>query len=359
MKNLFFFVFIQILSFPFVLSSQIEITPSLGYNYSTIRELSPNLPNYSFKGNYLVGLQYKIPINNVLKYSTTLQFSNKGFNYFKQKQGETFHYIDLLHQVHFSPILNLSISGGFNTGFQLNKVKTLPDKAFDLGIIFGISYNIDKLTLFTQYNQSLRNLSNEHQSFGNSKNVLRNTNIQFGIGYRFEYFGNYVKKEDQKINKSESNHEIGLKFSGLNSPFNIIYKKEVSPNKYGRIGFFISQINYSFNDNDDNSLNTTIGLSLGYEKRKSLTDKFQFIHGFEPQIGISLSSYSNSSSINPAIGYILGLQYIASPNLSFGFESVPRLSARFENNSFSYSLGSISLDFNPNVQLFGVYRFSK
>ncbi len=166
----------------------------------------------------------------------------------------------------------------------------------------------------------------------------------------------------------EVNREIGLQMSNLND-FSFIYKKQRSANKYLRIR--AGNFNFTANISNDNSFGgIAAGFGIGFEKRKSIDDKLEFIHGFEPTLSVQRTNQSSPSSIldqrtidniSPSLGYILGFQLAASKFLSISLETRPSLTVSMtSDNGFKSTDYRGSLGFSSNAVTLGFhYRFMK
>ncbi len=178
-------------------------------------------------------------------------------------------------------------------------------------------------------------------------------------------------------------HEIGLRMGGLNS-FGFIYKKQTDENRYRRyrIGSFSAQYdrsNTSLNTPEEDELadrevDLSFGFGMGFEKRRRITDKLVFIHGWAPQISTrfleinrevndenrpELSRFDASFSI----GYILGFQMPLSDHFQVSIETIPSLGFTYirskRKNESTINYYNTDLGFNANfVSLSVMYRFS-
>ena len=171
----------------------------------------------------------------------------------------------------------------------------------------------------------------------------------------FLFFGHQSHAQNQ-------NREIGLHMSGLND-FNFIYKRQKEENKFARYRFLFTNLGYrGFEGDNSGNFNFGFGIAAGVEKRRSISEKLQFIHGWEPRLTLNLTANSDNYFLNirPAIGYVLGLQLDLSEKFYVGVETIPSLSAGFGINNDGLSDNyDISAGFNSNVvSVTAAYRFA-
>lgn len=120
------------------------------------------------------------------------------------------------------------------------------------------------------------------------------------------------------------NKEVGLRITSFNS-FGLLYKKKIKENKWRRFRAAAADIIY----NSDNEIFTfALSASIGTEKRKNIANQLEFLHGWETELGISLSS-EEDYGISATIGYVLGLQHHVSDRFVISLETIPRLSFYF------------------------------
>lgn len=153
--------------------------------------------------------------------------------------------------------------------------------------------------------------------------------------------------------------EIGVKISSLSS-FGLLYKIQRTENKFLRLSadFNIGSVFATTNE----SFYTSAGFNVGFERRAAITDKFQFLHGFMPGVGLRYStakvdnvqSHKLGGSVN--LGYIIGFQYNFAESFFVGIETVPTLGIS-TNNVLDPSTINIGARFRPNVGITFVYQF--
>jgi hypothetical protein len=162
-----------------------------------------------------------------------------------------------------------------------------------------------------------------------------------------------------QLHAQETNREIGVRMTNLND-FGVIYKKQRKEDAYLRLRIAFLNSSFQF---ESNNIDTGLGFSMGWEKRKAINENFEFIHGFEPSIR---ANYMNESEINTyrgsvALGYVLGLQYHISPQFYVGLETIPSLrsSFTFDDQGTNYP-ANIELGFNANAAALKlVYKFNR
>jgi len=155
-------------------------------------------------------------------------------------------------------------------------------------------------------------------------------------------------------------YEIGLKTSTLRD-FDVLLKKQTKDGDFLRLRLFTSQILFQAG-NERDRLTANFRLALGKEKRVSLSDRFQFLHGWSPGIGVSYTTTLNVNllTVNPFVGYILGVQYGFSPTFAVGLEAIP--SAGIFVTSGTGGVSSLGARLNAsdsNVAIFAVARFER
>ena len=156
-------------------------------------------------------------------------------------------------------------------------------------------------------------------------------------------------------------NEIGVRFGGLQD-FDLIYKKAKKDDRYQRIRAGFGNLNFQ-NSEGSQQISFAAAIAFGVEKRREIGRQLLFLHGWEPFLGLdfqSIFSQKNRSSLtlNPGLGYVLGLQVNFSERVSAGIETLPSLSTRFnfsrDGFSDNYSIGA---GFSMNdIALTTIYR---
>ncbi|MEM6380066.1 MAG: hypothetical protein AAF705_17870, partial [Bacteroidota bacterium] len=141
-------------------------------------------------------------------------------------------------------------------------------------------------------------------------------------------------------------HEIGLRTSNLED-FSLIYKKQKRPNQFIRYRLLFASASYQ-ERMDQNLFRGNIGIAIGKENRKNISERFQFLHGFEPAISISSfnQTSNNAFNLNLNLGYVIGFQYEFAEHFYFNVETIPRLSL-----AFTFRENNIEDAFSANAQL--------
>lgn len=123
--------------------------------------------------------------------------------------------------------------------------------------------------------------------------------------------------------------EIGLRAISLTN-FNLIYKTETDLGNYWRFGLGNVQFSQNSTTNGDFSQFNLV-FAAGYEKRRDITDRLEFIHGFQPTLGFSLNNEFQQYQIG--LAYILGTQYSLNRDFTIGLELAPSLLYRYSDNN--------------------------
>ena len=149
-------------------------------------------------------------------------------------------------------------------------------------------------------------------------------------------------------------HELGLRLNSLED-FNFIYKKEKNEATFVRYRFTNLQTLFSADLS-----NISMGFAIGWEKRKDVTEKLQFVHGWEPVASLQYTSAGEGTdTINTrvGVGYVLGFQYNFSESFYLNMEAIPTLSTLLVGFGNEFDLFT-NFGFNTNaVALTAAYRF--
>lgn len=152
--------------------------------------------------------------------------------------------------------------------------------------------------------------------------------------------------------------EVGLRLSRFDD-FDFIYKKQIEEGRYKRFRLLLS--NFQFRRaNNTNIFSASIGGAIGWENRRIIADKVQFIHGFEPFLILNTTATEDLSNlgVNTGLGYVLGFQLMATEHFYVALEAIPAIRVAFNSGDTVPDSFSASADFNSNaVSLTLVYRF--
>lgn len=169
-----------------------------------------------------------------------------------------------------------------------------------------------------------------------------------------------------------NNRVLGVRYAAPSS-YGLIYKKQINEDKYLRLtaGRFSSNVNRFTSPiigNNSSEFRTSVsaGGALGFENRRSVTDKFNLISGFTIiangayQYTQSDTISFHSSAFQPGIGYLIGGQYFINDNLHIDIEMMPMMSVNITNSS---GKGTIT-QFNTGLNMYGIfvnlcYQFKK
>jgi hypothetical protein len=158
---------------------------------------------------------------------------------------------------------------------------------------------------------------------------------------------------------SSQNQEIGFRTYNM-SNFGFFYKKQKSENTYSRLRLATGEFGISKLDPFSGSI--SLGIAGGLEKRRALSEKLDFITGFELMctLGSSLTGDNLSLSLTPGIGAVLGVAYMASDKFIVGVETIPTASFKFGYANEDIRISNLKIQFASSyASLFVVYRFSK
>lgn len=155
-------------------------------------------------------------------------------------------------------------------------------------------------------------------------------------------------------------HEIGTRFSSFDD-FGVIYKKQTDENRYTRYNLAFTNIGVT-TGNLTTAFNGGVGFGMGWEKRNELSEKLQFVHGFNPSASVNHTDAGNGvTAIGLSLGYILGVQYNVSSEIYVSIEAVPSLTVTGlipggeQSSTFNFNVGGNS----QNAALTVAYRFQR
>lgn len=136
-----------------------------------------------------------------------------------------------------------------------------------------------------------------------------------------------------------THREIGVKLNRFRN-IDLIYKRGTA-DRLIRYEVMLPSIGYQ-----GSNLIFAAKLGIGVEKRKSLTDKLDFIHGFSSSITSSrfnvLSLTNNDRRLVPQtlfslkVGYMLGLRYKISDSFAISLSTTPSLDMGFSFDDRSF-----------------------
>jgi len=152
--------------------------------------------------------------------------------------------------------------------------------------------------------------------------------------------------------------EMGLRLRGVDN-FDFIYKKQIGENRYKRIRLLFSDLRFR-RLNDTNLFNASLGGAIGWEKRRTIAGKVQFLHGWEPFLNLDLTARDGDFGLNTilGIGYVLGFQLMVSEQFYVALETIPSLRSNFSVGESTPDDVAIEAGFRSNaVALTLVYRF--
>lgn len=144
--------------------------------------------------------------------------------------------------------------------------------------------------------------------------------------------------------------ELGLRAITLTN-FNLIYKQQNELGNYWRFGLGNVQFAQNVNGNGNFSQFNLV-FSAAYEKRRDITDRLEFIYGFQPSIGLSINN--DFQQYQAGLGYILGAQYHLNRDFAIGLELTPSLNYRYSDSNNQTVLFNAG---GSPVWLFIVHKF--
>ena len=154
------------------------------------------------------------------------------------------------------------------------------------------------------------------------------------------------------------NKEIGVRMSSFDI-YELIYKNQISDNKYLRLRTI--DINFSVRTRAETSNQYRMGggFAIGVEKRKTLTDRFEFILGYE--LIAHLNYYKNGEqsvgNYSFGAGFVIGFNYKLTDRINIGIETIPTIMHSINFGDIQ-TTATTDIDFNSSdVNLLATYRF--
>lgn len=159
--------------------------------------------------------------------------------------------------------------------------------------------------------------------------------------------------------------ELGL---GIGDQFslNFLYKQQTAEKRYVSYDLVLARVGISSNS-DITSASIAAGIGVTFEKRKDITEKVQFIHGWSPSFQVDINNLSTDSDdssvsfISPGLGYRLGFLYHISENFYTAVQGQVSTNVTFiVSEPLEGTPTQIEAGFSPAfVTLAVVYRFPK
>ena len=133
-----------------------------------------------------------------------------------------------------------------------------------------------------------------------------------------------------QIYAQQKTHELGLRTTDLEN-FSFIYKKQKRSNQFIRYRLLLASLNYQETSNQ-NFFRGAFDFAIGKEYRKNISERFQLLHGFEPEINIRNFTQASETALNLhlSLGYVFGFQYKFAENFFFNIEARPQLVLGFQ-----------------------------
>jgi len=175
---------------------------------------------------------------------------------------------------------------------------------------------------------------------------------------------NSSQAQEQKTQERRP-HEIGLRFNGVNfsgwNNFDVVFKKqkESSENRYNRYRLILLNISSGDVTSANQGSAFSIGAAIGSEKRKSINDKFKFIHGPEFQFSYNDRSTPTviSRHLNASIGYVVGSQYDINNNFCLTLEIIPSIYNASSFGKKEILVSTFGFNWNSQAALSFMYKF--
>lgn len=154
----------------------------------------------------------------------------------------------------------------------------------------------------------------------------------------------------------EHKREIGVRTTNFNT-LDLVYAFHTKANRMVRL----RAGQFHFNVNSGN-INTRLSLAVGFQRYKTIDDKFSFYHGFEPALfnttfGNDLPEY-NSSQLR--LGYMIGFNFDLNEKLKLYVETIPNLYYNYTFIEGNPNTNSSTLGLSSSSQLLGFglnYKF--
>lgn len=158
--------------------------------------------------------------------------------------------------------------------------------------------------------------------------------------------------------ENQDNQEVGVRLNSLDN-YDLIYKNQVSENKYLRLRTV--DVNFSVASREFGSTQYRMGagFAIGLESRKALTDRFDFIMGYEAIASLNYFKVGDNATgtYRFGAGVVIGFNYKFTDRINFGVETIPAI-IHSRNFGDSQRISSTSIGFNSSdVNLLATYRF--
>ena len=154
------------------------------------------------------------------------------------------------------------------------------------------------------------------------------------------------------------NQEVGVRLNTLNN-YDLIYKNQISENKYLRLRTVDVNFSVSSREFGSNQYRMGAGIAIGVERRKALTDRFDFILGYEAIASLNYFKSGDNSTGNYRMGAgcVIGFNYKFTDRINFGVETIPSIT-HSRNFGDTQKIASTNIGFNSaDVNLLATYRF--
>ncbi len=125
------------------------------------------------------------------------------------------------------------------------------------------------------------------------------------------------------VNAQSTSYEVGASFNGL-AKIGAIFKMENQQGNYYRLS--ASHLRFASEIFTELSVQSSLNLQFGLEKRIPISENAAFYHGLSPGFGFTYSFFEEGSlGGSISLGYILGMMYDLNEKFYISLEVVPRL----------------------------------
>ena len=178
------------------LNGQVEIGVSAGLNISNSTIIDFGLDGRPRRGCF-VGIAPSYPINEKIRLTFDLQYSQKGYIIGGINSQFRYSYLEAIPEIEYRPIKYLIFGLGVSYAYRVNEEQKSMStdwsstrsleyiKSFDYGVTGKIKGVYKNIFGFVRYNFGLKNIAG--LGFPGPRDFeLHNRNIQFGIGCLFD-----------------------------------------------------------------------------------------------------------------------------------------------------------------------------
>ncbi|HMQ47032.1 MAG TPA: hypothetical protein PKA00_06365 [Saprospiraceae bacterium] len=154
--------------------------------------------------------------------------------------------------------------------------------------------------------------------------------------------------------------EIGVRLFNFDN-FQLIYKYQKPSGKYIRMEGLFGSLEYLDSRTSDARSSLNFGFNIGSEKRKPIVDQLQFVHGWQPGVGISYDireAGPNNFSLGFSLGYTIGLMLDINEKFYISLDTRPFFVANLGYGNGDLQNIGLNSGFDiDNAALSVLYRF--